>query len=140
MIYYCKKDTDDTTHGPYTLEEIKYAISLKNITVDDWFAKLNEADAASKPLKISTWLPANSFDEFHYSFYPPWSMVDILFSTSNSKNVPFGVRVQFGIGIICLNILVLLIVFSWQKSLVKIDFIDILKKNLKETPEMFKNK
>lgn len=82
MVYYCKIVDDDnsyTIHGPFTLEEMKYAISLKNISVDDWFAKLNEADAASKPLKIRTWLPANSFDEFHNSFYPPWSMVDIFF-------------------------------------------------------------
>jgi hypothetical protein len=71
MVYYCKIIDDDksyTIHGPYTLEEMKYAISLKNISVNDWFAKLNEADSAKKPLKINTWLPANSFDEFHISF------------------------------------------------------------------------
>ena len=47
-------DNSYTIHGPYTLEEIKYAISLKNISVNDWFAKLNEADAAKKLLKINT--------------------------------------------------------------------------------------
>lgn len=128
MVYYCKKDTDDTIHGPYTLEEIKYAISLKNITVDDWFAKINEADAADKTLKISTWLPTNSFDEFHISFYPPWSMVDIFFSTANSKNVPFGMQVQFGIGVICLSIVGLLIIFSLQESKAKINLNEIFER------------
>lgn len=140
MVYYCKKDTDDTIHGPYTLEEIKYAISLKNITVDDWFAKLNGTDAADKTLKNSTWLPPNSFDEFHNSFYPPWSMADIFFSTANSKNVPFGVQMQFGFGVLGLTIVGLLIIFSLQKSQAKINFNEIFEKSFKETSEMYKKK
>ena len=131
MVYYCKIVDDDksyTIHGPYTLEEMKYAISLKNISVNDWFAKLNEADAAKKPLKINTWLPANSFDEFHNSFYPPWSMADIFFSTANSKNVPFGVQMQFGFGVIGLTIVGLLIIFSLQKSQTKINLNEIFER------------
>ena len=128
MVYYCKIVDDDTIYGPYTLEEIKYAISLKNISVNDWFAKLNEADAADKTLKISTWLPTNSFDEFHNSFYPPWSMADIFFSTANSKNVPFGVQMQFGFGVIGLTIVGLLIIFSLQKSQTKINLNEIFER------------
>ena len=122
MLYYCKIVDDDnsyTIHGPYTLEEMKYAISLKNISVYDWFAKLNEADAANKPLKIRTWLPANSFDEFHNSFYPPWSMVDILFATANSKNVPTYVRLQFALCLLGLLLFGGFLYYYWQKTELK---------------------
>ena len=143
MVYYCKIIDDDksyTIHGPYTLEEMKYAISLKNISVNDWFAKLNEADAAKKPLKINTWLPANSFDEFHISFYPPWSMVDIMFATANSKNVPTGIRVQFALCCLGVCFLVLFLYYYWEKTQVKINVNDIFEKSFKETTEMYKKK
>ena len=143
MVYYCKIVDDDnsyTIHGPYTLEEMKYAISLKNISVNDWFAKLNEADAAKKPLKINTWLPANSFDEFHNSFYPPWSMVDIMFATSNSKNVPTGIRVQFALCCLGFGFLVLFLYYYWQKTQVKIDVNEIFQRRYKEATEMYKKK
>ncbi|MCY2942862.1 MAG: hypothetical protein NTV50_14500 [Planctomycetota bacterium] len=122
MVYYCKIIDDDksyTIHGPYTLEEIKYAISLKNISVDDWFAKRNKEDVGNKPLKINTWLPANSFDEFHNSFYPPWSMVDILFSTTNSKNVPTYVRLQFALCLLGLLMFGGFLYYYWQKTHLK---------------------
>lgn len=143
MVYYCKIVDDDnsyTIHGPYTLEEIKYAISLKNISVNDWFAKLNEADAAKKLLKINTWLPANSFDEFHISFYPPWSMVDIMFATANSKNVPTGIRVQFGLCCLGSAFLVLFLYYYWEKTQVKTNVNEIFEKSFKETIEMYNQK
>ena len=117
MIYYCKIVDDDESykiHGPYTLEELKYYISIKEVTVQDWFAKLNETDAANKPLKIKMWLPSDTFQELRTSFYPPWSMIDIMFSTPNSKNVPTFMRAQIALCFLGFAIIVGMIYYSWR--------------------------
>jgi hypothetical protein len=103
MHYYCKLDDDDTIHGPYSWEELKYYISMGKFTKKDWFAKSSEIDAANKTFKIKTWLPEDCIDELHNLFYPPWSYGDILWPTLRSKNVPFWARIVFAISTLALG-------------------------------------